>query len=156
MRTNFGLFNDVTIVNEHELLDDPYKESIISTDKVRPTVLEGLDVFDTICPHSKSTGHRENPLSLLGMLTGADSQLLQSVLQELPSTFSDPNLTDQDRVDFLVPRLCSGSPAEQAIIAEKMMVDLDALGLSQNQAEKVVETNQTIEFNKNDVEPNPE
>ena len=150
-RSNFGLFHNVTVVADHEPLDSAYKNSIIKSDKVRPVVIEGLEVFNTICPHSKSTGHRENPLSLLGLLTGADSQLLQSVLQELPSIASDPRLSDEDRVNYLVPRICSGTPAEQAVIAEKLMNDLDALGLSQRQVEQ--RADQLINFENT---PDPE
>ena len=60
-------------------------------------VLEGKELYDTICPVSKFSGHRESPFKLLGKLTGAKADLLNAVLQELPSLASDPRLSDQER-----------------------------------------------------------
>lgn len=118
---------------------------------VPENVIEGAEIYDTICPVSKLTGHRMSVFKLLGKLTGAKADLLNAVLQELPTVASDPRLTDKDRADFLVSRLCSGTPAENAVIAEKIMNDLDTLGLSTKQAEKVAESVQsTIEFNEDD------
>lgn len=122
MRNNFGLIRDVRQVNI-ELLDSDY-----------PIVIDGADVYDTLCPVSKLTGHRESPFKLLGKLTGANSQLLNQVLAELPSVHSDAKLTDEDRADYLVSRLCTGTPAENAVVAEWIMRDLDTLGFSQRQA----------------------
>ena len=114
-------------------------------------VLEGEELYDTLCPVSKLTGHRMSVFKLLGKLTGAKADLLNAVLQELPTVASDPRLSDQDRADFLVSRLCSGTPAENAIVAEKIMNDLDALGLSSKRTEKAADSIQSsIDFDKND------
>lgn len=116
---------------------------------VPDSVIEGAELFDTLCPVNKLTGHRSSVFKLLGKLTGAKADLLNAVLQELPTVQSDPRLSDQDRVDYLVSRLSTGTPAEDALMAERIMNDLDALGLSSKQADKVVES--TIEFDKSDV-----
>lgn len=150
-RYAMGLANPVTqpvfIPDEVE-----YKGSVLESDRVLPQVIEGAEILDTLCPVNKFNGHRENPLSLLGKITGADSRLLNSILQELPTITSDPSMTDEDRVNYLVPRLSSGTPAEQAIIAEHMLRNLDALGLSSKKSADVVnDVKQTIEFENGDV-----
>lgn len=150
-RYAMGLANPVTspvfIPDEVE-----FKGSVLEFDRILPQVIEGAEILDTLCPVNKFNGHRENPLSLLGKITGADSQLLNSVLQELPVITSDSNMTDEDRVNYLVPRLCSGTPAEQAVIAEHMMRNIDALGLSSKKPADVVnDVRQTIEFDNGDV-----
>lgn len=98
-------------------------------------VIEGADILDVVCPVSKFTGHRESPLKLLGKLSGAKSDLLNSVLQELPVIASDSRLTDADRVDMVVQRLSTGTPAEDSLMAERIMNDIDALGLSSKSAQ---------------------
>lgn len=152
-----GFFYPVTPELKISSLDEGYEGSVLECDRLRPQVIEGADIFDTLCPMNKFNGHRDNPLSLLGKITGADSQLLQSVLQELPTVFNDPSMTDDDRVNYLVPRLSSGTPAEASIVAEHLMNNLDALGMSQKRAQAVVESQQkqTIEFDNKDV-PNAE
>lgn len=145
-RYAMGLANPYNGELSFPTANEEYKGSVLECDLIKPAVIEGADIFDTLCPFNKFNGHRENPLSLLGKITGADSQLLNSILQELPTIASDPNLTDEDRVNFLVPRLCSGTPAEQAIVAGHLMKNLDALGLSQKQAESVVSDSQKIDF----------
>ena len=48
---------------------------------VPENVLEGAEIYDTICPVSKLTGHRMSVFKLLGKLTGAKADLLNAVLQ---------------------------------------------------------------------------
>jgi hypothetical protein len=151
-RLNFGLFYD-NVEKDREVID--YKDTPLEKDIIRPVVIEGLDILDTICPFNKFTGHRDNPLSLLGLITGANRQLLDSVLQDLPVISSDPNMSDEDRVNYLVPRLCSGTPAEQAIVVENMMKNIDALGLSSKKTEQI-QSDQKIDFTETDVPSNPE
>lgn len=157
IRANFGCF----YANPQNSVDvsftESYKGSVLENELILPNVIEGADLLDTLIPYNKFTGHRENPLSLLGKITGANADLLNAVLTELPTLKSDPNLSDQDRIDFLVPRLCSGTPAEQALVAENLMKNLDALGLSQKQAESVVDQQkESIEFKNEDVPLNVE
>lgn len=119
------------------------------------SVCEGKELYETCCPVSKYTGHRESPFKLLGKLTGAKADVLNSLLQELPTVFSDPRLTDSDRARFIVERAVSGTPAEQAIVAERLANDLEALGFSQKQAQSVAESSK-IEFDKTEVPVEPE
>lgn len=145
-----GLANPYNGELKFDSLYDEYKGSEIESDILLPPVIEGAEIFDTLCPFNKFNGHRENALSLLGKITGANSQLLQAVLQELPTIVSDPSLTDDDRVNYLVPRLCSGTPAEQAIVADNLMKNLDSLGLSQKSAQ-VVSDSQKIDFSETEL-----
>ena len=156
MRKNFGLFSATKLVEVKDRSLD-YKGSILESERNLPNVIEGTELIDTLCPVSKNTGRRENPLSLLGKLTGAESSLLNSVLQELPTLRSDPRLTDEDRVAAVVDRLSTGSPAEDALMAERLMKDIDALGLSSKVAEDVKsDASDTIKFDVSEVPANPE
>lgn len=103
-------------------------------------VIEGKELYETVCPVSKFTGHRESPFKLLGKLTGAKADLLNAVLQEIPSLASDPRLSDEDRVNTVVGRLSTGTPAEDSLMAERLMNDIDALGLRGNSVEQAKET----------------
>lgn len=150
MRNQFGLFNDCTVVKSKSLVDE-YKGSLLEHDRVLPNVIEGSELLDTLCPVSKNTGRRGNPLALLGKLTGADSNLLNSVLQELPALRSDPRLTDEDRVNAIVERLATGSPAEDALMAERLMKDIDALGISSKSVDEV-KPSDTIKFDSADAD----
>lgn len=114
-----------------------------------PDIIEGAELYDSVCPVSKLTGKRVNPLTLIGLISGAKADVLNALLLELPVLRSDSRLSDEDRVNFLVSRLSSGSPAEDAIMAEKLMNDLDALGLSQKQVD-AVQKDSTISFSPND------
>lgn len=145
-----GLANPYNGELKFHSLYEEYKGSAIESDILLPPVIEGAEIFDTLCPFNKFNGHRENPLALLGKITGANSQLLQAVLYELPTIASDPRLTDEDRVNYLVPRLCSGTPAEQAIVADNLMKNLDALGLSQKSSQFASES-QKIDFSETET-----
>lgn len=138
----FGCFNPLT---------QPCNEVCV----VAPTVevIEGAELFDVVAPVSKFTGHRENPLSLLGKLTGAKADVLNAVLQELPTVASDPRLTDEDRVAYIVERCSSGTPAEDALMAERLMNDIDALGLRNTEVDNFSDS--SIQFEKSDA-PNPD
>lgn len=114
-----------------------------------PDIIEGAELYDSVCPVSKLTGKRVNPLTLIGLISGAKADVLNALLQDLPVLRSDSRLSDNDRVDFLVSRLSSGSPAEDAIMAEKFMNDLEALGLSQKQID-TVQNNSIISFDSID------
>lgn len=125
---------------------------LISESCVAPTVevIEGAEVLDVVCPVSKFSGHRESPFKLLGKLTGAKSDLLNSVLQEMPTIASDSRLTDADRVDMVVQRLSTGTPAEDSLMAERIMNDIDALGLS-NKSVQVSSDSSKIAFEASDA-----
>lgn len=117
-------------------IDDSNLHSVSSTVEV----IEGKELYETVCPVSKFTGHRESPFKLLGKLTGAKADLLNAVLQEIPSLASDPRLSDEDRVNAVVDRLSTGTPAEDSLMAERIMNDIDALGLRGNSVEQAKPT----------------
>lgn len=142
-RSNFGLSNkNVNVIKAVDSKD------LFGRDM--PKVIEGAELYDTLCPVSKLTGKRCNPLSLLGMITGAKADVLQSILQQLPVVSSNPNLSDEDRAQFVVERCSIGSPAEDALMAEKIMQDLDALGLSYK-GDDVKPGDPSISFETTDV-----
>lgn len=136
--SRFGCFNPIP---ERDLISD----CVVSVDV---PVIEGNEILDVVCPVSKFTGHRESAFKLLGKLTGAKADVLNAVLMEIPVLVSDSRLTDEDRVQTVVSRLSSGTPAEDALMAERLMADIDALGLSAKSVEQKVES---IKFNASDV-----
>lgn len=142
-RSNFGLSNKN--VNEIKVVDS---KDLFGREM--PKVIEGAELYDSLCPVSKLTGKRCNPLSLLGMITGAKADVLQSILLQLPVVSSNPELSDEDRVQFVVERCSTGSPAEDALMAERIMQDLDALGLSYK-GEDVKAPDTSISFANTDV-----
>lgn len=111
--------------------------------------LEGAEVFDTLCPVSKLTGFRENPLSLLAkQLDPAKVRLVNAVLQELPVVANeDGRISDSDALDMIVDRLSSGTPAEDALIRSKLSDMLDVL-IPQNMRQEV---EQKIQFAEGDA-----
>lgn len=52
-----------------------------------PNLIDGVEVLDALCPVSKKTGLRENPLTLLRKVVSdpAKARLLEMALMELPS-----------------------------------------------------------------------
>lgn len=149
---NFGCF--YKDIKEYSDIDfnEISKSDKFPSDTFSPYVIEGADIIETLCPVSKYTGTRENPLSLLAKITSADSALLNSVLQELPVIASDSNLSDDDRVNFLVSRLGSGTPAEDALLSSRLMNDLDALGLRSSSVDSPDSLSEnTISFDSSDV-----
>lgn len=80
-----------------------------------PVVIEGVNELEVLCPISKLTGNRENPLQLINKLLPPDkAQLLSGILQELPATSNDSRLSDEDRFSLLKSRLLTGTPSEDA------------------------------------------
>lgn len=136
--SRFGCFNSLP---DRDLISD----CVVSLDV---PVIEGDEILDVVCPVSKFTGHRESAFKLLGKLTGAKADVLNSVLKEFPVIASDPRLTDEDRVQTVVSRLSSGTPAEDALMAERLMADIDALGLSSKSVDREAGS---ISFDASDV-----
>lgn len=60
------------------------------------------------------TGRRENPLLLLQKLDSnpAIARALQKLLPEIPIIRSDKRLNDEDRINLIMSRLSTGTPAE--------------------------------------------
>lgn len=94
-----------------------------------PTIIEGAEVYEVLCPVSKKTGHRENPLSLLVKVLPPDKERLAvSILQELPSIRQEYlNISDGDAIDLCVDRLSSGSPYEDGLVRDALMNVADVL-----------------------------
>lgn len=94
-----------------------------------PNVIEGAEVYDVLCPVSKKTGHRENPLSLLVKVLPPDKErLAASILQELPSIRQEyPDISDGDAIDLCVDRLSTGSPFEDGQVRDALMNAADVL-----------------------------
>lgn len=108
-----------------------------------PIIIEGADVFDVLCPVSKKTGHRENPLSLLARVLPPDKERLASlILQEIPSIQQeDPNISDSDAIDMCVQRFSTGTPYEDQQIRSALFDAADVLfpQMSEEQRAAVVE-----------------
>ena len=96
----------------------------ITYDKVlrdAPSICDGILEYDTLCPVSKLTGHRESPITLLKMALGdKDSRLLNAVLQELPTVQQMQGVSDEDKLQLLASRLNTGTFAEQDQLVESL------------------------------------
>lgn len=79
-----------------------------------PRIIEGADLYDKVAPISSLTGRRENPLLLLKKLDSnpAISRALQQLLPEIPSIRYDKRMNDDDRINLIMSRLSTGTPAE--------------------------------------------
>lgn len=88
-----------------------------------PYLCDGVDVLDMLCPVSKVTGLRENPLTLIRKLVTdpAKQALLYQFLQEVPIDSSQSNLSDEERFDMCFQRLDCGTPAENDAMREILM-----------------------------------
>lgn len=88
-----------------------------------PYLCDGVDVLDMLCPVSKVTGLRENPLSLIRKLVTdpAKQALLYQFLQEVPTDSSQSQLSDEERFDLCIQRLDCGTPAENDAMREVLM-----------------------------------
>lgn len=112
-----------------------------------PNIIEGADVFDVLCPVSKATGHRENPLSLLTKVLPPDKERLASlILQEIPAIQSEnPRISDADAIEMCVSRFSSGSKFEDGQVREALFKAADLLfpGMSEEQKSEVVAVSAT-------------
>lgn len=110
-----------------------------------PAVLDGYEVFDLLCPVSKLTGHRENPLSLLDSLMNdpAKSRQIAAFMQELPTIDAPRGLSDDDLVGMMMDRLSTGTPAEDdkyRSMLESVAGDiLSSVGMHENKVVEVEE-----------------
>lgn len=89
----------------------------------KPFVIEGVEVYETLCPISKLTGCRENPLALLKSLVAdpAKSRLLDSILMELPSMDNPQGLTSDDVFEQLKPVLQGSAFFDNDKFGERLM-----------------------------------
>ena len=100
---------------------DSIREFDVCND-LHPRLIDGLDVIDALTPVSKKTGLRENLLTLLRKVVSdpAKAQLLNVALQELPKESSFNSMSDDDKIDALVMRLNTGSPAEDDLYRSRL------------------------------------
>lgn len=117
-----------------------------------PEVIEGEEIYDTLCPVSKETCLRENALSLLTkVLDPRNASLLDAVLQEIPKIQENQNISDDDALDMLVSRFDQGTMYENQELRERLSRSLDVLLPKRSVEEK------TIEFKQSDFpSPSPE
>lgn len=119
-----------------------------------PPLLEGGTEFETLCPVSKVTGHRANPLTLLQFaLSEKNSRLLGSILQEIPSLPVDRSLSDEDKIRLLPSVRTVGTQSEQDNLVRELMNVADVLFPDNKDLQQNVVENQQIKFESND---NPE
>lgn len=110
-----------------------------------PQLIEGANEIKTLCPVNKLSGKRCNPISLLDMVAGGkvNERVLAQVLQELPSVPQDSNMSDAMRFQFVESRLCTGTPAEDALMSERLWscaseLGIDTSNLSRDSSGRVV------------------
>lgn len=89
-----------------------------------PTVIEGVEAYMTLCPVSKLTGHRENPLSLLKTLATdpQKSRLLNEVVQDVSSlAVNSPKLSNDELISLAMDNLHAGTFFESDQQSEKYL-----------------------------------
>lgn len=122
-----------------------------------PVLIEGVSEYDCLCPVSKVTGHRGNPLSCLKIaLSDKNSRLLDAILQEVPAINSDPRISDEDKLATLVSRLDTGTKAESDQVARVLSNFTEELfGIASNSETEPDGTAPApkIEFNPGDGAP---
>lgn len=121
--------------------------------KELPKIIEGVQELDVLCPVSKLTGNRENPLNLLMKVLPPDkANLLGGIMQQIPPSSNDSRLSDNDRFDLVKSRLLTGTPAEDsqwmAYLASVSDVLFPAADINKPSVENV--------SSDIDVQPNPE
>lgn len=119
-----------------------------------PPILDGGIEFETLCPISKVTGHRANPLTLLQFaLSEKNSRLLGSILQEIPALPADRNLSDEEKIRLLPSVRTVGTQAEQDNLVNELMQVADVLFPDNKGMQQNVAVNSQIKFESID---NPE
>lgn len=116
-----------------------------------PVLIEGVQELNTLCPVNKLTGKRANPLAILNMVADGkvNERALKLVLQELPSQPQDSSMNDIQRFEFVQNRLSTGSPAEDAIVSERLFAVADSLGIDISRLDRT--SDGKIVFEKGDV-----
>lgn len=118
-----------------------------------PIVIEGALEYETLCPVSKVTGHRANPLTLLKLaLSDKNSRLLDVILQELPTVQQMQGVDDSMKLELLASRLSTGTLAEQDQLVNQLEKVADVLFPKSPELAKAA-TEQAIKFETSDVPP---
>lgn len=130
-----------------------FKSSVVPTsvDFNPPLLVEGVAEFELLCPVSKVTGHRANPLTLLRLaLSDKNSRLLDSILQEVPVVQQMQGVDDATKLELLASRLSTGTLAEQDQLVNQLEKVADVLFPKASEVVKAV-TEQSIKFESSDV-----
>lgn len=87
-----------------------------------PRVIEGLDILKQVCPVNPLTGKRASILEALGSVTADPKKryLVDDLIRELPTIRNNPDLDDEGRIMALAERLETGTPSEDARVAERL------------------------------------
>ena len=111
-------------------VDKPSVPHVLCEDA--PRLVEGVSEINTLCPVNKLTGKRSSVLSLLYMVGDGkvNERVINTLLQDLPVIQNDSNLNDADRFNFLAHRLESGTPAEDALMSERLFLVAKDLGIN--------------------------
>ena len=128
------------------------KEKSFFVHKDLPTFVDGVDILDILCPVSKKTGLRENPLSLIRKLITdpAKQALLAQCLAEIPTDNSQNMLSEEEKFEFCMQRLQCGTPAENEVYAEHLRSVLD-LAADAAKAQVVKEKHDVIQSTSQDI-----
>lgn len=110
-----------------------------------PAILEGREALETLCPVSSLTGHRMNPIQLLGMVTPSNERLVGSILQELP-VVQQMDAPDSVKIEQLVP-------AEFGTFAERDAVIQNLSSIADVLFKKPESSDSKIEFSPSDAAP---
>lgn len=132
--------------------NDPVAEKEFFCDGA-PCIVDGVDILDILCPVSKKTGLRENPLSLIRKLVNdpAKQALLYSIIQELPTDDSQSGLDENSKFEFCAQRLNVGTPAENEVLFRHLESVIDLVVDSRNAA-AAQQAVDKVTFGKSDSE----
>ena len=113
---------------KHSVVGAPVVEKAFEPNGV-PCIIDGVDILDTLCPVSKATGLRENPLSLIRKLVQdpAKQALLASIIHQLPTDNSQQNLDEDSKFEFCAQRLNVGTPAENEVLMQHLEKIIDLM-----------------------------
>lgn len=128
----------------------PEQEQYLPAYESSPGILEGAEIFDTICPISEETGLRENALSLLNKVMDPSKQdLLREILQRVPTMQSEiAGMPDDEALDLLSSRFDQGTRYENDRLRSMFEQNLNVLF-----PERASRSEGTIDFSPQD---NPE
>lgn len=133
-----------------DVIEKKSKEKFRLTGEAEQCIIEGVQELDTLCPVSKVTGHRGNPLQLLRTaLSDSAARLLDAVLQEIP-TVKDLPVSDDEKLSMCVQRLYTGSLAEQDALTRELSQYVDTL--FPDKPEVAEQVKESIQFESSDKE----
>lgn len=131
--------------NSRNLKYRPHYERVVP-EEVQP-IMEGVEILDSLLPVSSVTGNRMSFYDALRLVSSEKySRQIDALMVEWPTVASDPRMSDDDRVDFLVSRLATGLPSEDDALREQLAKIVGDF----SQVKPEVKTPDTIEFKSSD------